>query len=132
MFKAKGKSSAPGGVAGLISPQPKVAKEIMDSMQQLRDALEWGIPHRRIFNLRKVLPKVGQRIVISCCSRNLYYSAPGDGVPSKVSEPIYQVAAAPGKQYVVHELTAGDIGKAHHVAAKINISVGDRPPVFAC
>ena len=75
VFKVKQSSastttSAPGGAAVLTSPKPSVTKEIMDSIQELRDALEHGIPHRRITNMREILPKIGQRIVITCSTRN--------------------------------------------------------------
>ncbi len=97
----------------MTSPKPSVTKEIMDSIQELRGALEYGIPHRRITNMRKILPKIGQRITITCSTRNFYYSRPGDHPARKVIEPLYIDAAAPGKQYVVLDTTAGDIGKAH-------------------
>ena len=97
-------------------------KEFMDSIQELRDALEYGMPHRRGTNMRKVLPKVGQRIRFACSTHNVYYSRPGDHPARKVIEPLYIDAAVPGQQYVVLDTTAGDIGHAHYDAVRINIS----------
>ncbi len=124
-------TSAIGGAAVLTSPKPSVIKEIMDSIQELRDALELRIPHRRITNMRKILPKIGQTVITTCSRHNLYYSRPGDLPARKVIAPLYIDAAAPGKQYVVLDTTVGDIGFAHYSAVRINIAAVEDKPVYA-
>ena len=123
-------SGAPGGAAALTSPRPNVAKPVLASIQQLRDALEHGMPHTHIYNLRKVLPQLAQRIVTTCCSHNVHHSKPGQTPARKAAEPLYRDAAAAGKQYTVHALCEGSIWKAHYTAAQINIATGADPPVY--
>ena len=48
------------------------AAAVAESIEELRDALQWGIPHRKIKNIRQVTPKVGQKIQVTCPTRNIY------------------------------------------------------------
>ena len=70
----------------MISPETNVAKDILDSIESLRDTLKNGVPHGRILNLRKVMPKVGQKIVVTCPTHNAYWSKPGVRDARKVVE----------------------------------------------
>ncbi len=99
-----------------------ITAAVNESVNTLRDALEHGIPHRRVLNLRKIMPLVGQKIQITCPTHNAYWSRPGRGDPRKVIEDYYLDAAAHGKQYEVLELVEGDIGNAHYYAARVNIA----------
>ena len=98
------------------------AATVAESIDELRDALQNGIPHRRILNLRQVMPRVGQKIQVTCPTHNIYWSRPGRSDPRKVIEDYYLDAAALGKQHEVLELVEGDVGRAHYYAAKVNIA----------
>ena len=88
------------------------AAAIAESIDELRDALQWGIPHRKIKNMRQVTPKVGQKIQVTCPTHNIYWSKPGRKDPCKVIEDYYLDAAALGRRHEVLELVEGQIGSA--------------------
>ena len=90
------------------------AEDIAEAIDELRRALHEGVPHKQIKNLRQVQPKVGQKVQVTCPTRNLYWSRPGTADARKVFEPAYADAASLGKQHEVLELVEGIIGKAHY------------------
>ncbi len=74
--------SAPDGVASQ-------GERISD----LREALRTGAPHKGILNLRRVTPRIGQKIQVTCQTHCVYWSQPGVGTPNKVKEAPYKDAA---------------------------------------
>jgi hypothetical protein len=96
------------------------AKDVAEAMDELRDALFQGIPHRRIKNLRQVQPKIGQKIQVTSPGHVLYRAPPGSADHKKVINPVIADEASLGKQHEVLGLCDGVIGKAHYYAAKID------------
>ena len=91
-------------------------------VDELREALRTGVPHPQIKNLRRVPPKIGQKIQVTCPTHNIYWSKPGDTDHNKVIEPYYSDAASLGRQHVVLNLVEGIIGRAHYYAVQGDIA----------
>ena len=91
-------------------------------IKELREALRTGIPHPRIMNLRRVQPKVGQKVQVTCPTHNIYWTAPGSGDHCKVTELPYADAAMLGRQHTVLGLAEGAIGHAYYYAVQVNIA----------
>jgi hypothetical protein len=96
-----------------------------EKISDLREALRTGTPHPDILNLRRVTPKVGQKVQVTCQTHSAYWSPPGQGTPNKVREPPYKDAAMFGKQHVVLGLREGRIGNAWYYAVRIDISTDE-------
>ena len=108
---AEGAERAPDGVA------PEKEK-----ISDLREALRTGSSHPQILNLRRVTPKVGQKVQTTCMTHNLYWSAPGTGEPLRITEAPYTDAAMLGRQHEVLDLREGPIGDAYYYAVQVDIS----------
>ncbi len=96
-----------------------------EKISDLREALRTGSSHPDILNLRRVTPKEGQKVQITCSTHSMYWSAPGTGTPNKVKEAPYTDAAMFGKQHEVLGLCQGRIGDAYYYAVQVDISTNE-------
>jgi hypothetical protein len=103
------------------------ARDVLEVMDELHDALYNGMPNRQIKNLRQVQPEIGQIIQITSPGHVLYERPPGSNDPKKVINPVIADEALLGKQHKVLDLCDGSIGKAHYYAAKIQIHHKEKP-----